>query len=88
MAKTNPQPEIQRAGEEEDHFDTGLQLRLAASALNRRLQRNGGCDAAQAFWGDEEELDSEEYVDPEFWDPDYETLPEMALINENIFGGL
>jgi len=72
----------------EDCFDTEFQLRLAASALNRRLERVGGCDAAQVFWNDEAELDSEEYEDPELWDPDYETLPEMALINENIFGGL
>jgi len=72
----------------EDCFDSPLQLRLAASALSRRAERNGGCDAAQVFWDDDAEPDGEDYLDPELWDPDYETVPEMALINENIFGGL
>jgi hypothetical protein len=76
------------ARDPEDCFDSPLQLRLAASVLTTRVERNGGGDAAGVFWGDETEPDREEYVDPEFWDPDYETLPEMDLIDENISGGL
>jgi hypothetical protein len=40
------------------------------------------------FW-DEDAFDSledgEEYVDPELWDPDEETLPEMKEIEWNIY---
>ena len=72
----------------EDCVDSALQLRLAASVLNRRVDGNGGGDAAGVFWDDDSERDPDEYLDPEFWDPDYETLPEMDLIDENISGGL
>lgn len=71
---------------EDDSFVSPLQLRLAASIVGRIVDRNGGCGSADAFWDDEPTDDeSEEYVDPELWDPDAETLPEMAFIEENIF---
>jgi hypothetical protein len=63
---------------------------LAASIIGRLIERNGGSEAADAFWGDDalDALDDEdEYLDPELWDPDeVQTLPQMDLINWNIFG--
>lgn len=78
-------------GEEDDLCTSPIQLRLAASVLGRVVEQNGGCAAGSEFWEEDSldiELDQEQYSDPESWDPDYETLPEMAIINENIFGGL
>lgn len=82
----NPQPEIPDSGEEEDIPASRFQLELAASIVARLIERNGGRGAANAFW-DDDSFDPEgnaEYVDPEFWDPDEETLPEMNEINWNI----
>lgn len=80
------------AGVEADCFDSAIQLRLAASILTRRVERNGG-SAVGGLFGAEDSFDTDvdqgEYLDPELWDPDEdETLPEMAIIHENIFGGL
>lgn len=72
----------------EDDFGSALQLRLAASLLGRRIERNGGGETAAKFWDDEAEFDHEYYVDPELWDPGSETVPEMDVITENINGGL
>ena len=48
-----------------------------------------GCGAADGFWDHnsfETELDQDEYLDPELWDPDEDPVPDMAAeINENIF---
>lgn len=80
---------MRELGEEEDCFVSALQLRLAASVVNRVIERNGGCDAADGFWDDDSldtEVDQVEYLDPELWDPDFDTVPDMAAqINENIF---
>jgi hypothetical protein len=78
---------VASVGEEDDFFTSALQLRLAASIVSRLVERNGGSDAGDVFFNDDsngEELDREEYVDPEMWDPDEETLPEMDIILENI----
>ncbi len=80
---------IRNAGKEEDCFVSALQLRLAARVVNRLIERNGGCDAADGFWDDgslDTEVDQDEYLDPELWDPEEEPVPDMAgEINENIF---
>jgi hypothetical protein len=91
MGAIDSERRIREIGEEGDFLTSALQLRLAAGVVTRLVERNGGCEAAGVFW-DEDSLDAEfaedEYLDPESWDPDEETLPEMAIINENIFGGL
>ena len=74
---------------EEDASPTSaLQLRLAAGIVEKVIERNGGSAAGNVFW-DEDALDSaedvEEYVDPEFWDPEHETLPEEKEIEWNIY---
>lgn len=80
-------PEIPDAREEEDFSSSTLQLRLAASIVDRLIERNGGRDVADRFW-DDDSFDSlherGEYLDAEFLDPDEETLPEMNEINWNI----
>lgn len=80
---------IRGAVEEEDNFPSALQLRLAASVVNRLVERNGGCGAAGVFWEEnsfDNDLDQREYLDPELWDPDgEETLPEMAEIMHNLY---
>lgn len=79
------------ASVEEDCFDSALQLRLAASLVSRLVERNGGSAAADLFWNEDtfdNDHDQDEYLDAELWDPDSETVPEMAAIMENISGGL
>ena len=92
METINPGRKIRGAGEEEDVLGSALQLQLAASVITSLAKRNGGCGAANVFWEEDSvdsDLDQGEYLDPELWDPDEEeTVPEMAIINENIFGGL
>lgn len=87
MGTINSGREIRDAGEEDDLIASAIQLRLAASVVNRLIERNGGC--AAGFLDDDsvdEEVDQEEYVDPEFWDPDEDPVPDMAAeIAENIF---
>lgn len=89
MARINDfRPSIPDTKEEEDLSTSTLQLQLAASILGRLIERNGGRDVADVFW-DDDEFESlhegDEYFDPEFWDPDEETLPEMNEINWNIY---
>lgn len=84
MARMDSRRQVASVGEEDNFFMSSLQRRLAASIVSRLVERNGGSDAGDVFFDDKEELDREEYVDPEMWDPDYETLPEMDLIMENI----
>ena len=82
-------PEIPGASEEEDFSTSTLQLKLAAGIIGGLIERNGGREAADAFW-DDDAFDSlnegKEYMDPELWDPDEEeTLPEMDIINWNLY---
>lgn len=87
MGTINSGRKINGEGEEEDFFASAIQLRLAASVVNRIIERNGGC--AAGFLDDDsvdEEVDQEEYLDPELWDPDADPVPDMAAeIAENIF---
>lgn len=87
MGTINSGREIRDAGEEDDLIASAIQLRLAASVVNRLIERNGGC--AAGFLDDDsvdEEVDQEEYLDPELWDPDADPVPDMAAeIAENIF---
>jgi hypothetical protein len=72
-------PEITDTREEEDLPPYSLQLQLAASIVDRLIERNGGREVADSFWDDDvfDSLDEgDEYLDPELWDPDEETLPE------------
>jgi hypothetical protein len=67
---------------------SNLGIQLAASIVDRLIERNAGRVVADAFWDDDtfEALDGgDEYLDPELWDPDEETLPEMDIINWNIY---
>ena len=89
MAMADSGRKITGDGEEEDFWGSALQLRLAVSALNRRVERNGGCGAVDVFFDEDSvdaELDQDEYLDPELWDPDADPVPDMAAeIAENIF---
>lgn len=73
---------------EGDLFASKLELQLAASIVDRLIERSGGREVADGFW-DDDSFDSiddgDEYVDPEFWDPDNETVPEILEINHNIY---
>lgn len=80
--------EIREIGGEDDLIASALQHRLAASVVNRLIERNGGC--AAGFWDEEDSFDTthdqDEYQDPELWDPDADPVPDMAAeIAENIF---
>ncbi len=81
--------EIRNVGEEDDLLGSTLQLRLAASVVNRLVKRNGDSGTAECFWDDDlldAEVDQDEYLDPELWDPDADPVPDMAAeIAENIF---
>jgi hypothetical protein len=81
-------PEITDTREEEDLPASTLQLRLAASIVDRLIERNGGREVADSFWDDDvfDSLDEGEYLDPELWDPDEETLPEADEVDWNMFG--
>jgi len=74
-------------GGEDDLIASAIQLRLALSVVNRLIERNGGC--AAGFLDDaslDTEVDQDEYLDPELWDPDADPVPDMAdEIAENIF---
>lgn len=87
MAMMDCGRKVREAGEEEECFVSALQLRLAASLLNRQIERNGGC--AADFLDDDSldtQVEQDEYLDPELWDPDADPVPDMAAeINENIF---
>ena len=89
MKPTNDlEPEIPDEREGDDLSTSTLQLQLAASIIGKLIERNGGRDVADAFWEDDtfEALDDgDEYLEPELWDPDEETLPEMDIINWNIY---
>ena len=81
-------PENPDTREEEDLPASTLQLRLAASIIGRLIERNGGREVADQFWGDGvfDSLDEgDEYLDPELGDPDEETLPEAQEIDRNTF---
>lgn len=87
MAMMDSGRKARETGEEEECFVSALQLRLAASLLNRQIEQNGGC---AADFLDEDSLDTEveqdDYLDPELWDPDADPEPDMAAeIAENIF---
>lgn len=81
------EPEIQDTSEE-TLPSSRLQLQLAASIVDRLIERNAGREAADAFW-DGDSVDSIDESDPdldeELLDPDAETLPEMSDINHNIY---
>ena len=67
---------------------SAFELQLAAMVVKAAVEHNGGRDRAARFWDDDllESIDSKEgHVDPEPWDPDEETVPEMAEINRNIY---
>jgi hypothetical protein len=84
MDDTGPETTI----EGEDLPASTLQLRLAASIVDRLIERNGGSEVADSFWDDDvfDSLDEgDEYLDPELWDPHEETLPEALEIDWNIF---
>jgi hypothetical protein len=87
MAPIDSGREIRNVGEGDDLVATSLQHRLAASVVNRLIERNGGC--AAGFWDEDSfdtEQDQDEYLDPELWDPDEDPVPDMAdEISENIF---
>jgi hypothetical protein len=89
MGPIDSERKIRNAGEEDDCFASAFQLRLAASVVDTLIERTGGCGAADGFWDHnsfETELDQDEYLDPELWDPDEDPVPDMAAeINENIF---
>lgn len=89
MGTNDPGRKITGDGEREDLLESALQLRLAASVVNRLVERNGGCGAAVVFFDEDSldaELDQDEYLDPELWDPDADPVPDMAAeIAENIF---
>lgn len=88
MATTDgSQPQI-REGRRRNDPDSTLQLELAASVITKIVERNAGPGAAEAFWDD----DSFEFpdgaepdLDPDCRNSDEETLPEMSVINHNIF---
>jgi hypothetical protein len=84
----NLQPEMPDPREEDASPPSAFQLRLAAGIIEKLVKRNGGDEVANVFWDDDafdplEEGD--EYLDPEFWDPDEETLPEAKEIEWNIY---
>ena len=82
------EPEIPDTGGEEDLPASTLQLRLAASIVGKLIERNGGSEDANDFWEDDvfDPLDEgDEYLDPELWDPDEETLPEDREVDWNMF---
>ena len=67
---------------------SNLEIQLAASIVDSLIERNSGRDVADAFWDDDafDTLDDGyEYLDPERWDPDEETLPEMDIIEWNMY---
>jgi hypothetical protein len=88
MATTNGnQPQGGEGRRNNDPAST-LKLKLAASMIIRIIERNAGPGAADAFW-DDDSLDflddAEPDPDPEYCDPNEETLPEMDMIKHNIF---
>lgn len=89
MARTsNLRPELTDTREEDTFPTSALQLQLAAGIVENLIERNGGSKIANLFWDDDafDSLeDGDEYVDPEFWDPDQETLPEAKEIEWNIY---
>lgn len=75
-------------GTREEKYFSALQLQLAASIVDGLIERNGGRDVAIASWDDDafDSLDvGGEYLDPELWDPDEETVPEILDIYHNIY---
>jgi hypothetical protein len=81
-------PEISDARKERDLAASTLELQLAASIVDRLIERNGGRDVADGFWDDDsfDSLhDGGEFLDAEFWDPDEETLPEALDIDWNVY---
>lgn len=59
-----------------------LQLQLAAMLICNIVEGNGGETASEIFWDDDSfDLTDEGEVDIDF----PETLPEMEIINHNIF---
>jgi hypothetical protein len=63
-----------------------LQLQLAAMVLDRIIERNAGRAATGVFWDDDSfDVTEEREFNPEFSDPEEETVPEMDVINHNIF---
>jgi hypothetical protein len=85
--KDDDQPLI-KEGREEDNPASRFQLELAASVITSIIDKNAGSGASEAFWDDDSfdfEDDVERDTDPDCWDPEDETLPEMDPINHNIF---
>ena len=88
MAQMERSRSEMEAREEGELFASKIQLQLATAAVDRIIERNGGRRRADAFWHDGgfgPIDDEEEYVDPELWNPDEETVPEMAEIYWNIY---
>lgn len=78
-------PTIRKATDGEDCAPSKLQLQLAASIIDQTIEKNAGREAADEFWGDDSfDVLNDFDADPEFDDPDEETVPEMALIMHNI----
>ena len=61
-----------------------LQLQLAAMLIGNIVEGNGGEAASEIFWDDDSfDLTEESEFDPDMNSP--ESLPEMDIINHNIF---
>jgi hypothetical protein len=88
MATKDENQPLIREGREESSTALKFQLELAVSVITRIIDKNASSGSAEAFW-DDDSLDFEDGVeldtDPDCWDPDEETLPEMDLINHNIY---
>ena len=86
MARTDGnQPQIGE-GERKNDPVSRLQFELAVSVITKIIERNAGPGTAEAFWDDDsfDFLDDPD-PDPEYCDPDEETLPEMDMIKHKIF---
>ena len=74
----------QSVREVEESVVSPLQLQLAAMLIGNIVEGNGGEAASEIFWDD----DSFDLTDESEFDSDMnfpETLPEMDIINHNIF---
>lgn len=68
----------------EESVVSPLQLQLAAMLIGNIVEGNGGEAASEIFWDDDSfDLTEESEVDSDMNFP--ETLPEMDIINHNIF---
>lgn len=82
------QPKTRKIRKEGGSAASPLQLHLAAIVMDKIIERNAGRAAADVFWDDDSfdvAKDIEFDPDLEFPGPEEETLPEMDVINHNIF---